>query len=646
MNIHRRLIVLVGLGMLLIMTITIFSLDRIASEFSWMTKSVGQIAMEVRQIWDLEQKVGDAARMVNQYAAMGDHGARRNYDAFHAEAVEMLRGIEGFDLPERERRIVASLASDFRSIEARAEQIFAIDVADGKDRAAAQELATDVNNLVAWMDHEIDRYEEENTVRLQQVARDLDGTKRRIYLLFGVILFTTIGFLLAFGVYLYRKVSMPLGQLWAGAEAVSAGNLDYQVPVRGESDIGKLSKRFNDMAGKLKDSYADLEHRLLERTEQLTALNSVALALGVRGTLQEVLQRSLTTVLESFPDMEPRGGIFLCEPGGDTLKLAAHQGLPAEFVAQEDHIRRGECLCGTVAQTGEMIFSEPGCDDPRHTRAGYPGQGHIIVPITSRGIVLGVMFLYPSRQFSLKPSEVQLFDTVGAQLGMAVENLRFYGEVKESSEKYWDLFEKSRDILFTVDVAGKLTAVNEAAERFIGRTKRELVGTNILDILTEEGRVLARRILTGREPLTDSIFEFEVTKPNGAKAYVEVSGRILLQNGRIAGFQAAARDVTEQKSLRELLVQAERLSAIGQVVVAVRHEINNPLTTVIGNTELLLERYEHIDADLKKRLETVLDNSLRISEIVKRLQGIKEERTVEYMQGVKMTDLGRKRGGP
>ena len=105
------------------------------------------------------------------------------------------------------------------------------------------------------------------------------------------------------------------------------------------------------------------------------------------------------------------------------------------------------------------------------------------------------------------------------------------------------------------------------------------------------------------------------------------------------GLQFAARDITEQKNLRQLLVKAERLAAIGQVGIAMRHEINNPLTTIIGNAELLLDRLEGAEGELKKRLEVVLDNALRISEIVKRLQGIKQDKTIEYLKGVKMTDL-------
>jgi two-component system NtrC family sensor kinase len=293
-----------------------------------------------------------------------------------------------------------------------------------------------------------------------------------------------------------------------------------------------------------------------------------------------------------------------------------------------------------VARTGEMLYSEKGCEDPRHTRSSsHEGHAHIIVPIKSRGVVLGVVFLYPSRSFDLKPSDVQMFDTIGTQLGMAVENLRLYGEVKESSEKFWDLFENSRDILFTVNMNGELTAANKATERFLGKPQTELIGKSIFDVMTDEGRAMAKRILSGEIPMGDRIFEFEAKRSDGTFAPLEIGGRSILLMNKPVGLQLAARDVTEQKGLREQLVKAERLAAIGQVGITMRHEINNPLTTIIGNTELLLDRLEGSEGELKKRLEVVLDNALRISEIVKRLQGMKQDKTIEYLKGVKMTDL-------
>ena len=231
--------------------------------------------------------------------------------------------------------------------------------------------------------------------------------------------------------------------------------------------------------------------------------------------------------------------MFLCEPGGETLRLMSHKGLSPEFVQRETEIRMGECLCGIVAQTGELLYSEDACEDPRHTRsAGEDSHAHIIIPIKSRGIVLGVIFLYPQKDFKLKPSDVQMLDAIGAQLGMAVENFRFYAEVKESSEKYWDLFENATDILFTMDGTGRLTAVNKAAETFSGYSKVELAGKSVFDFLTpEEAEEQARTMFSSAaQPVTGPSSRW--SKRDGTRAFIEVSVRRLSRNrngGRLPG---------------------------------------------------------------------------------------------------------------
>jgi PAS domain S-box-containing protein len=601
----------------------------------------------VRKIWNVEQKLGDAVRMAHEYVRTGDGHFRRSYETLHAAAEALLNEMNAMPLQKRELQVMGSLMNDLNTLDTTAARIFEMRLENPAQQARARALAADLDNLLVWMQNDIERYKQENAVRLETVAREIEGIKVRISILFGFILFTVIGFLFAFGWYLYRKVSLPLAQLWSGAEAISRGDLDHRVLVRGETDIMVLAERFNEMAQKLKASYADLERRLLERTHQLAALNSVALTLGKSGLMRDMLQRSLATVLESFSGLEPRGGIFLCESDAETLRLVAHQGLTPEFAAREERIRMGECLCGAVAKTGELVFTEQGCEDARHTRQrSGPAHGHIVFPIKSRGAVLGVVFLYPEKEFALKPSDIQMFDTIGAQLGMAVENLRLYAEVKESSLKFWDLFENSRDILFTVDLEGRLAAVNKASEQFLGRSKQELLGANVLEFVTEDGKALGRRILSGELPVADRVFEFEVRRPGGGRAFVEVTGRSLFVKDRPVGFQVSARDVTEQKNLRELLVQAERLAAIGQLGIAMRHEINNPLTTVIGNAELLIDRHGGRGDDLPRRLQLILDNALRIAEILKRLQDIRQDRTVEYVEGLRMTDLGPSGKGP
>ncbi|MBW7997465.1 MAG: GAF domain-containing protein [Candidatus Glassbacteria bacterium] len=89
----------------------------------------------------------------------------------------------------------------------------------------------------------------------------------------------------------------------------------------------------------------------------------------------------------------------------------------------------------------------------------------------------------------------------------------------------------------------------------------------------------------------------------------------------------------ELEETRQALVEQERLAAVGEVVVTVNHEINNPLTVIIGNAELLLKDMEHADPSLISRLEHIVSESKRIAGITRALQRIEKPSTEDYLPG-------------
>src|SRR5467141_2993966 len=90
------------------------------------------------------------------------------------------------------------------------------------------------------------------------------------------------------------------------------------------------------------------------------------------------------------------------------------------------------------------------------------------------------------------------------------------------------------------------------------------------------------------------------------------------EKGNIEGVVLSGRDVTELKRLEEQLIQAEKLAAMGQMLAGVAHELNNPLTAIIGVTELLRER-EGTDDSTRRQLELTHRQARRAARIVQNL---------------------------
>jgi PAS domain S-box-containing protein len=125
------------------------------------------------------------------------------------------------------------------------------------------------------------------------------------------------------------------------------------------------------------------------------------------------------------------------------------------------------------------------------------------------------------------------------------------------------------------------------------------------------------------ESLPDQL-EFDIIHKDGTIRHLQLSNREMIWNGK-QQFQLLYRDITErkraEKEKQELEAKAQvasRLAAVGEMAAGIAHEINNPLTGVIGFSQLLLEK-QNIPEDIKDDIRVIADGSRRVADIVKRL---------------------------
>ena len=133
-------------------------------------------------------------------------------------------------------------------------------------------------------------------------------------------------------------------------------------------------------------------------------------------------------------------------------------------------------------------------------------------------------------------------------------------EAKRASEhRYQELFENAYDLIYTHDLNGKITSINKAAERIAGYSRDEALQMNILQLIAPEFQANAHRmidrLIANEAPATQ---EIDIVSKNGGRVALEVSNRLIFQQGRPFGIQGIARDITERKRTAAALQEANR----------------------------------------------------------------------------------------
>lgn len=176
----------------------------------------------------------------------------------------------------------------------------------------------------------------------------------------------------------------------------------------------------------------DKERKLRQRVlEELEIVNAIGATLCQSLDLDVMLDQVLGRVLEVVGGLEPRGAIFLLDAWGQSLHLRAQRNLAPQFVQQARVVPLDECICGQVADTGEVLIIPDALVHPRHRRCPEPEpHSHVCVPLKSKQRLQGVMDFYLQEKQSLDAIDRHLLAAIGTQIGVAVENARLFESLR------------------------------------------------------------------------------------------------------------------------------------------------------------------------------------------------------------------------
>jgi two-component system NtrC family sensor kinase len=200
------------------------------------------------------------------------------------------------------------------------------------------------------------------------------------------------------------------------------------------------------------------------------------------------------------------------------------------------------------------------------------------------------------------------------------EQEKTHQKLVESEERFRILFEDAPDGYCLYDMKGRFIDGNRAAEVLSGYARNELIGNTFFDmkmLSRDEDVTIAKSLLekNSRGEATGPD-EIRIVRKDGEVRDVEIS-TFPTNVGRQQMILAAVRDITERKKIQENLIITDRLASIGELTSGMAHELNNPLTSVIGFADLLLEK--DLPADIKENITYMCREAKRTSEVVKNM---------------------------
>ncbi len=370
-----------------------------------------------------------------------------------------------------------------------------------------------------------------------------------------------------------------------------------------------------------------MERELEQRNRDLAALNAVSAAVTSSLELDEILTATMRGIRDTL-NVEAGILLLLDEDRGSLVFKQAFTNSQDWIMERDFHADQG--LIGFSVQEQTPVVVNDVSSDPRFHPASdtlgeddNPARSLACVPLLVKGRALGAIAVLNKRDGPFSMRDLYLLESIAASVAVAIENSRLFHnltvayadlethrwQLLQSHNTLQALFDGITDGLYIVDATLNLVAVNQARAARVQAQPEALIGRPCY------------QVLHGRESPCPGCLVGEVFRqPAGGKPHPRQ--RINRQYGpdgeqtewemsvypitdaiqRPIQAIVLERDVTETRRLEASLAQSEKLAAIGQLAAGVAHEINNPLTAIIANAQLLRReipsddpRYESVD---------------------------------------------------
>jgi len=378
---------------------------------------------------------------------------------------------------------------------------------------------------------------------------------------------------------------------------------------------GKLIEQLTGVNSSKLNYYVELKKRteeILQQNSRLEILHQLARDINIDMSIADIIERSFARL----PQTLPCDFLGLVTARNGVLSLKAM--MPRDF-CQIDEFPAHSPSLKVIREKKAGIFNL-GAEDLLHIRNNpkYPSslKCFAVAPLLKRDEVLGSLIVASCSEGVYREADLRFVQHLADQLSISIQNSRLYKQVSRAKKEWEETFKAVTDPILLIDTDFNVLQHNDRLPEELKEVWARAINNKCFNRL--KGR---------REPCTDCPMQFVKRSHKPFFHRLQTPAGTLLdmsyypvfnEDNQLVAFTVLIKDVTQKTKIEAQLVHSAKLAAIGEMAAGVAHELNNPMTVIIGTAQMLAKSLPE-DSEDKEPLGDIVNCGLRCKRIIQNL---------------------------